>query len=98
MIKLTKKLYYRPSAWPYQNYQDILITCYTEDRTLEARLEMHDFKHNGEVSVQLCIFTESFDVLPLLTAALLTLPDPTNEDKIVKSLEELGFTDGKESE
>jgi hypothetical protein len=92
-LELVKKLYWRPSAWPDQDYHDIMIACHNKNvGNFEASIELHDFNHDGEISPQLCIFAESFIILPLLVAALLTLPDPTTEDDIAKALEAVGFT------
>jgi hypothetical protein len=97
MKTFAKKLYYRPSYWPTQSYQDILIECRdNDDKPLEARIEMHGL-HDGEVSACLCIFTENLIILPLLHAVMLMLPDPTTENEIIEALESVGFTDAKES-
>jgi hypothetical protein len=70
-----------------------MISCYSEDDLYEASIDMPVLYGDGMVSPHLQIFTESFAILPLLTAALMTLPYKTTEDDICAALEAVGFRD-----
>jgi hypothetical protein len=86
------KEFSRSDRWPNLNLNDILIACRDDDDNLcEAIIELATFRN--KITPKLCIYRESFAILPLLAFALSTLPEYTTEDDICAALEAVGFRD-----
>lgn len=95
-MKLTSKKFYRSDIrWPDGEYNDILIECHDNSNMFEAIIEMPSFVRADpdKISPRLCIYVANMALLPMLTEALLTLPDPTTKDDLCAALVAVGLKD-----
>jgi len=96
-LTLTEKKFYRPRRWTnLPDITDIMISCWAGDILYEATVDMPSFYDDGTISPCLKIFPDSFPILPLLVAVLITLPTDTTEDALCAALVAVGFTDATE--